>query len=681
MTKRLCLSLVLFFHAVVSSGRIHAQFYAESAVAIQSADGKHVVGSCTSSVVQTDPPSPGFGAGGNTYAMYPGVSATCTLTVGSTPYTCGASFPDYAQVTTQYTDGSGNLIPVNTSGYGAVNEPASECQIIVPVQPGVVFSLNSEHYLWLPPQQSAVGMKPARSHLVYAAYDPQPRRVGFRQSSTTNWCDVQNFTQAQPQNYTDIASETGGVLPWLYDAVYGDTTADEGTIKIFNTNAVPFDGPCSQAQFLNIANTQAEMLGLTLNPSMPTSFVPQQQILFSTNAYQLGAFYEENNYTVNWCIQPSITGCHQSPPGSPFVAALASFLSSPSTPTYIAGGGGDQTLVGTAASLNAQTQYVCATDTYYKNNFACSPITPVVLTQSPFPSSPTNLTPGQQFSFMGSVNTSLQVDWSWSLAVSEDGSCGSGSPGSSTGSTGQPAGAQQSSFNYIAPQASSAPCTDTLGVKAMVQGPGSVITLPGNWNIDITSSAGSSSQTVSFTPISQQLVGNAISLAATSSSGLPVSFITSSPNICIVNGSTALMTGAGTCVISAIQPGSSSYKAASAAQSFAVGHYETASLGSISVTSTPQAIGGPPYDTGSVTITINGFPETVTYGQFSTTASIASAIAAYFSGKYSSPVVAKAAGPTVAFYPRSSSTTGMTVSSSIIYDSADYPHPSFGISQ
>lgn len=215
----------------------------------------------------------------------------------------------------------------------------------------------------------------------------------------------------------------------------------------------------------------------------------------------------------------------------------------------------------------------------------------------------------------------------------------------------------------------------------MVQGPGSVITLPGNWNIDITSSAGSSSQTVSFTPISQQLVGNAISLAATSSSGLPVSFITSSPNICIVNGSTALMTGAGTCVISAIQPGSSSYKAASAAQSFAVGHYETASLGSISVTSTPQAIGGPPYDTGSVTITINGFPETVTYGQFSTTASIASAIAAYFSGKYSSPVVAKAAGPTVAFYPRSSSTTGMTVSSSIIYDSADYPHPSFGISQ
>jgi hypothetical protein len=70
------------------------------------------------------------------------------------------------------------------------------------------------------------------------------------------------------------------------------------------------------------------------------------------------------------------------------------------------------------------------------------------------------------------------------------------------------------------------------------------------------------SQTITFPSIGKQLVGTQVSLLATASSGLPVSFTTETPATSTVTGSTASLLGTGTCIIQASQAGSSVYDAA-----------------------------------------------------------------------------------------------------------------------
>ena len=85
------------------------------------------------------------------------------------------------------------------------------------------------------------------------------------------------------------------------------------------------------------------------------------------------------------------------------------------------------------------------------------------------------------------------------------------------------------------------------------------------------SGIGSTSQTISFATIPAQPANSALSLTATASSGLPVSFTSTTPVICTVSGSIASLLAAGTCTIQAGQTGSTVYAAASpVTQSFAV---------------------------------------------------------------------------------------------------------------
>lgn len=82
---------------------------------------------------------------------------------------------------------------------------------------------------------------------------------------------------------------------------------------------------------------------------------------------------------------------------------------------------------------------------------------------------------------------------------------------------------------------------------------------------------GSTQQTITFSPISPQFAGSFLSLVATASSGLPVSFVSATPSICSVSGLSASLMTAGTCTIQANQPGSPVYAPALAvAQSFTV---------------------------------------------------------------------------------------------------------------
>ena len=84
-------------------------------------------------------------------------------------------------------------------------------------------------------------------------------------------------------------------------------------------------------------------------------------------------------------------------------------------------------------------------------------------------------------------------------------------------------------------------------------------------------SGGGAAQTITFGAIGTQTVGTPLTLTATASSGLAVSYASSTPGVCTVSGSMATFVSAGACAITASQSGNSAYAAAAAVtQSFSV---------------------------------------------------------------------------------------------------------------
>ncbi|MGA9667838.1 MAG: choice-of-anchor D domain-containing protein, partial [Terracidiphilus sp.] len=82
---------------------------------------------------------------------------------------------------------------------------------------------------------------------------------------------------------------------------------------------------------------------------------------------------------------------------------------------------------------------------------------------------------------------------------------------------------------------------------------------------------GSTQQTITFAAIPAQQANTTLALAATSSSGLPVTFTSSTSSVCTVTGGVALLSISGTCSIRASQAGSPVYAAAApVTQSFTV---------------------------------------------------------------------------------------------------------------
>ena len=79
-------------------------------------------------------------------------------------------------------------------------------------------------------------------------------------------------------------------------------------------------------------------------------------------------------------------------------------------------------------------------------------------------------------------------------------------------------------------------------------------------------------QTITFTSPGSQVMGIAPApLLATSTSGLAVSFVSTTPNVCTVSGATLSLVTVGTCTVAASQAGNATFAAAAAVQnSFAV---------------------------------------------------------------------------------------------------------------
>jgi hypothetical protein len=96
---------------------------------------------------------------------------------------------------------------------------------------------------------------------------------------------------------------------------------------------------------------------------------------------------------------------------------------------------------------------------------------------------------------------------------------------------------------------------------------------------------GKATQTITFGPIASQNVGTPLTLSATASSGLTVSFTSTTTTVCTVSGTSATFLTTGTCTINANQAGNSTYAAAATVpRSFTVNPY-TLSIISLSVNS------------------------------------------------------------------------------------------------
>ena len=100
-------------------------------------------------------------------------------------------------------------------------------------------------------------------------------------------------------------------------------------------------------------------------------------------------------------------------------------------------------------------------------------------------------------------------------------------------------------------------------------------------------------QTITFGALSNVALGIApFTLTATASSGLTVSFLSSTPMVCAVSGTTATLVADGTCTIQAVQLGNANYLATSVSRSFQVApDNQTISFGALS----NQAFGTTPF--------------------------------------------------------------------------------------
>ena len=99
--------------------------------------------------------------------------------------------------------------------------------------------------------------------------------------------------------------------------------------------------------------------------------------------------------------------------------------------------------------------------------------------------------------------------------------------------------------------------------------------------------------------------------------------------------------------------------------------------GTITVGGTEQVSAGGVWDSGTVTITINGsYSKTVSYGQYSTPASVASALAAAFSQHCNSPAWAHAVGAQITFHMKASATNLTSLALTSTQNSA-FSGPSF----
>jgi hypothetical protein len=116
--------------------------------------------------------------------------------------------------------------------------------------------------------------------------------------------------------------------------------------------------------------------------------------------------------------------------------------------------------------------------------------------------------------------------------------------------------------------------TATLNVTTLVVGShtlsatyaGSTNSYAGSTSTPFTITVSQATQTITFNPGSTPLTQQLVAIPATVSSGLPLSFSSSTPNICTISGTNMNLFALGTCTITASQAGNANYSAAASVQ-------------------------------------------------------------------------------------------------------------------
>ncbi|MBR7784255.1 fibronectin type III domain-containing protein, partial [Undibacterium luofuense] len=178
----------------------------------------------------------------------------------------------------------------------------------------------------------------------------------------------------------------------------------------------------------------------------------------------------------------------------------------------------------------------------------------------------------------GTYNAATQVQQTFAVAAVV--------PGAPT-SVSATAGNGSASVSFTAPAASGGASVTGYTVTvspggATVSGASSPINVTGLTNgtaytftVTATNSAGTgnassastavtpqASQTITFNTIPNGVVGETVVLNATASSGLAISYGTTTPSVCTVSGTTASLIAQGTCTITAVQSGNAAFTAA-----------------------------------------------------------------------------------------------------------------------
>ena len=189
-------------------------------------------------------------------------------------------------------------------------------------------------------------------------------------------------------------------------------------------------------------------------------------------------------------------------------------------------------------------------------------------------------------------------------------------------------------FEIVASACSGLDLSFTSSNPEVARVSGNILTITGAGSVVITASQGGngdldrapdrsqtfivhkSGQGVSFSSLAQKVLGDPpFGLTATATSGLPVRYLSSDPGVAVISGSTVTLVGAGTTVISALQPGDGNYNAAlPAAQPLTVAEEGTPPLVSLStlhsgaVTSNPvlNIMGRATDASGIASLTVNG---------------------------------------------------------------------------
>jgi hypothetical protein len=224
-------------------------------------------------------------------------------------------------------------------------------------------------------------------------------------------------------------------------------------------------------------------------------------------------------------------------------------------------------------------EYLCAQDGLQPANFACATLVfpPLELNLSPdqtvsIPQGKTQLFQATLSTEGGALPPANQLKFSDENPAWESWTnTGPPSASSSTCTTGSTASQTTSTatndYTYCAPNQ---PGSGDFSIKAIVAVPEGSANLSASANVAYTVASNLASQTISFPTIPPQTIGSSFTLAATSSSGLPVTYTTTTPAVVSISGTTVTTTSVGTASITAQQAGSSSYSVATATQSFVV---------------------------------------------------------------------------------------------------------------